>query len=156
MDQGWWTIFHATECSLNHSFIAKLWTWAQTRVNQAKGQGRHVLGGLMFRLKLFGWMMIHWHHLAVESSIISSFQQLWHLLMKAETDARAWSPRNAHHQNLGSISFCLFCPIRQCLPLPLHRSTSLVESQWLSSNNYRLLQHTTFIFMARGRGADLS
>lgn len=60
------------------------------RADQVKGQGYHVLKGLMGRPKFFGWLVIHWHHLAVESSIITSFvQHHGHLRMKAETDARA-------------------------------------------------------------------
>lgn len=47
MEQGWLTIFHAAECFLKRNFIAKLWTRTQTQANQAKGQGCHVLGGLM-------------------------------------------------------------------------------------------------------------
>lgn len=46
MEQGWSTIFHTAECFLENNFIAKLWTWTQTRANQAKGQGCDVLGGL--------------------------------------------------------------------------------------------------------------
>lgn len=159
MEQGWSTIFHTAECFLKKQLYCKAVNM-NTNVSQPGQRSRlSCLGrvnGLMGRLKLFGWLMIHWHHLVVESSInISSFQQLGPLLMKAETDARASSPWNADHQNLGSISFYLFCPIGHFL-LCLWTGPRV---SW-SHNDYLLLiiicyniQHS---FLWPGVGVDVS